>query len=230
MSPIFNADPVFSQRFQREANIVGQLSHPNIVSIYDIGCYKNLNYIAMDYMPGGSVHDKMRDGISTAEVLRVVKEVAKALDVAHDDVSADTERRGEHTARELVLTPDAGPARLVERQHRALVVGYVKIAVIHGQSGDTGHIARPELGAASEVEAGDASLKSDGADLVAIDHRQARDIRDPLELGRAARERNDVLPADHARCERQPDQASSGKAGKHPAAMEHNACMRAHGQ
>lgn len=84
MSPVFNADPVFSERFQREANIVGQLSHPNIVSIYDIGCYKNLNYIAMDYLPGGSVHDKMRNGLSTAEVLTITREVARALDVAHD--------------------------------------------------------------------------------------------------------------------------------------------------
>lgn len=85
MSPIFNADPVFSQRFQREANIVGQLSHPNIVSIYDIGCYKNLNYIAMDFLPGGTVHDRMREGnIGPAETLRILKDVAKALDVAHE--------------------------------------------------------------------------------------------------------------------------------------------------
>lgn len=84
MSPALNADPVFSERFQREANIVGQLSHPNIVSIYDIGRYKNLNYIAMDYLPGGSVHDKMASGISTPEVLRITKEVATALDHAHE--------------------------------------------------------------------------------------------------------------------------------------------------
>lgn len=83
MSPVLNADPVFSERFQREANIVGQLSHPNIVSIYDIGRYKSLNYIAMDYLPGGTVHEKMRDGLEAAEVLTVIKEVAKALDVAH---------------------------------------------------------------------------------------------------------------------------------------------------
>lgn len=83
MSPALNADPVFSQRFQREANIVGQLSHPNIVSIYDIGCYKNLNYIAMDYLPGGTVHDRMKTGLSVQEILRITKEVARALDLAH---------------------------------------------------------------------------------------------------------------------------------------------------
>ncbi len=84
MSPALNADPVFSERFQREANIVGQLSHPNIISIYDIGCYKNLNYIAMDYLSGGSLHDRMRQGLSTQEALRICREVAQALDHAHD--------------------------------------------------------------------------------------------------------------------------------------------------
>ena len=84
MSPALNADPVFSERFQREANIVGQLSHPNIVAIYDIGRYKNLNYIAMDYLPGGSVHDKMANGLSTQEALRIIQEIANSLDHAHE--------------------------------------------------------------------------------------------------------------------------------------------------
>ncbi|MGH1373758.1 MAG: bifunctional serine/threonine-protein kinase/formylglycine-generating enzyme family protein [Cellvibrionaceae bacterium] len=84
MSPALNADPVFSERFQREANIVGQLSHPHIVSIYDIGRFKNLNYIAMDYLAGGSVHDKMSTGLSANEALRITEEIANSLDHAHD--------------------------------------------------------------------------------------------------------------------------------------------------
>lgn len=84
MSPALNGDPVFSERFQREANIVGQLSHPHIVSIYDIGRHKNLNYIAMDYLAGGSIHEKMASGLSTQEVLRITREVASALDHAHE--------------------------------------------------------------------------------------------------------------------------------------------------
>ncbi len=84
MSPALNANPIFSERFQREASIIGQLSHPNIVSIYDIGRYKNLNYIAMDYLPGGTVHDKMVTGLSPAEALRITREIALALDHAHD--------------------------------------------------------------------------------------------------------------------------------------------------
>lgn len=83
MSPALNADPVFGRRFQREANIVGQLSHPNIVSIYDIGCHNNLNYIAMDYLPGGTVYERMQTGMNTAEVLQVLREIALALDHVH---------------------------------------------------------------------------------------------------------------------------------------------------
>lgn len=84
MNPHFNSDPAFSERFQREANIVGQLSHPNIVSIYDIGRHDDFNYIAMDYLPNGSVHDKMQKGISAEEALRITREIASALDHAHE--------------------------------------------------------------------------------------------------------------------------------------------------
>ncbi len=84
MSPSLNGDPTFSERFQREANIVGQLSHPHIVSIYDIGRHENLNYIAMDYLPGGSIHEKMLSGISQELALRILKDIASALDHAHE--------------------------------------------------------------------------------------------------------------------------------------------------
>ena len=84
MNPQLNSDPAFSERFQREATIVGQLSHPNIVAIYDIGRHEDLNYIAMDYLPNGSVHDKMSSGLSGEEVLRITREIASALDHAHE--------------------------------------------------------------------------------------------------------------------------------------------------
>lgn len=84
MNPTLTSDPAFSERFQREATIVGQLSHPNIVAIYDIGREHDLNYIAMDYLPGGSVHDKMINGLTGEEALRVTKEIANALDHAHE--------------------------------------------------------------------------------------------------------------------------------------------------
>lgn len=84
MSPALNGDPAFSERFQREATIVGQLSHPHIVAIYDIGKHDNLNYIAMDYLPGGTVHERMLKGLSLAEAVRTTRDIAAALDYAHE--------------------------------------------------------------------------------------------------------------------------------------------------
>ncbi|MBK8186411.1 MAG: SUMF1/EgtB/PvdO family nonheme iron enzyme [Cellvibrio sp.] len=84
MNPLLNTDPAFSERFQSEATIVGQLSHPNIVSIYDMGQHQGLNYIAMDYLPNGSAHEKMMRGISAEEALLIIKQIAAALDHAHE--------------------------------------------------------------------------------------------------------------------------------------------------
>src|SRR4051794_22931821 len=55
MKPELDYDPEFHNRFQREAEIVGQLSHPNIIPIYDIGRYNGMNYISMEYLPAGSL-------------------------------------------------------------------------------------------------------------------------------------------------------------------------------
>ncbi len=84
MNPLLNTDPAFSERFQSEATIVGQLSHPNIVSVYDIGHHQGLNYIAMDYLPNGSAHEKMINGITGEEALGMLKQIASALDHAHE--------------------------------------------------------------------------------------------------------------------------------------------------
>jgi serine/threonine-protein kinase PpkA len=83
MSPSLASDPSFGSRFYREAKIVGKLSHPNIVSIYDVGSHKHYNYITMDYLPGAALQDRLERGLSTREAVRVIKEVAAALAYAH---------------------------------------------------------------------------------------------------------------------------------------------------
>ncbi len=83
MSPKLSVDPSFGSRFYREAKIVGQLSHPNIVSIYDVGSYKHYNYIAMDYLPGAPLQDRLDEGVTNEEATQIIKEMASALDYAH---------------------------------------------------------------------------------------------------------------------------------------------------
>ncbi|WP_339669966.1 bifunctional serine/threonine-protein kinase/formylglycine-generating enzyme family protein [Dasania marina] len=84
MSPSLNNDPSFGSRFYREAKIVGKLSHPNIISIYDVGSYKHYNYIAMDYLPGLPLQDTLKSkGVSPQQAVTIVREMAAALHYAH---------------------------------------------------------------------------------------------------------------------------------------------------
>ncbi|MFI2810100.1 bifunctional serine/threonine-protein kinase/formylglycine-generating enzyme family protein [Microbulbifer zhoushanensis] len=129
MSPVLNADPIFSERFQREANIVGQLSHPNIVGIHDIGRFRSLNYIAMDFMPGGSVSDRFSNGvIDPMDALNITRQIALALDHAHGKGYVHRDLKPENILfREdgsAVLT-DFGVARAVARTTRMTSSGMV---------------------------------------------------------------------------------------------------------
>lgn len=128
MNPQFNNDPTFSERFQREANIVGQLSHPNIVSIYDIGRHEDLNYIAMDYLPNGTVHDKMANGISGEEALRITKAMASALDHSHEKGYIHRDIKPENIlfrADNSAVLSDYGVARGMAVSSRTTQVGTV---------------------------------------------------------------------------------------------------------
>ena len=49
-------------RFLREAQSAGRLSHPNIVTIYDVGEANGFAYIAMEYLPGATLRDLMNTG------------------------------------------------------------------------------------------------------------------------------------------------------------------------
>ncbi|MBR9912659.1 MAG: SUMF1/EgtB/PvdO family nonheme iron enzyme [Gammaproteobacteria bacterium] len=128
MSPALNADPTFSERFQREANIVGQLSHPNIVPIYDIGCHGDLNYIAMDYLAGGSVLDKMATGISQASALDITAQIALALDHAHEKGYVHRDIKPENIlfrADGSAVLTDFGVARTLSDASRVTSIGTV---------------------------------------------------------------------------------------------------------
>ena len=75
------------QRFEREARAAAGLSsHPNVVTIYDVGEHDDRVFMVMELMRGGSVADRLRSGkeISRATVLDWLHEAAAALDTAHE--------------------------------------------------------------------------------------------------------------------------------------------------
>jgi len=83
MAEALLSDPEFSERFLREAKIIAQLSHPNIVSIYDVGNYKGCHYLSMEYHSGGDLKRKIQSGITLDTAILIVKQIAGALNFAH---------------------------------------------------------------------------------------------------------------------------------------------------
>ncbi len=73
------------ERFFREAESAGLLTHPNIVTIYDCGEEHDLAYIAMEYLEGGDLDEftKPDNLFPMRQTLTVVADVAQALDYAH---------------------------------------------------------------------------------------------------------------------------------------------------
>jgi serine/threonine-protein kinase len=71
--------------FLREAEIAGQLSHPSIVTIFDVGEDCDLTYVAMEYLEGDSLEKftNKENLLPFGKVLNIVAEVAGALDFAH---------------------------------------------------------------------------------------------------------------------------------------------------
>jgi serine/threonine protein kinase len=77
----------FQQRFMREAQAAGILSHPAIVTVHDIGQdpEKGVSFIAMEYVEGPTLKEIIQrpDPISHAELANLLAQVADALDYAH---------------------------------------------------------------------------------------------------------------------------------------------------
>ena len=72
-------------RFEREARAVAALSHPNICSLYDYGEADGRPYMVLEYLPNGSLEERLRDGQSQtdAETLRIATGIAAGLAHAH---------------------------------------------------------------------------------------------------------------------------------------------------
>ena len=78
-------EPDVRERFKREGRAAARLSaHPNIVTVFDVGEHEERPYIVMQYLSGGSVHDRLRaGGVEPAQALEWLEEAARGLDAAH---------------------------------------------------------------------------------------------------------------------------------------------------
>ncbi len=145
MSPTLIGDSEFGERFLREARIAANLHHPHIVQVHDVGRAGDFHYIAMEYLAGGPAlrRDEAPRGLPFA--LRVVREIALALDFAH--------RRG-------VIHRDIKPDNIMLREDGAAVLTDFGIAraadskrmTLTGTILGTPHYMAPEQASGSAVD------------------------------------------------------------------------------
>ncbi|WP_427050314.1 Stk1 family PASTA domain-containing Ser/Thr kinase [Paenibacillus sp. TC-CSREp1] len=81
----FVHDEEFIRRFRREAQSAASLSHPNVVSIYDVGQEDDVHYIVMEYVEGKNLNEiiKERAPLQVDEAVHIASQIADALDHAH---------------------------------------------------------------------------------------------------------------------------------------------------
>ena len=84
LPPQFMHDPSFFERFKREVDVIAHLEHPHILPIYDYGEVDGLPFIAIRYLAGGSLADRLQAGPPALAVLeKPLAQIADALDHAH---------------------------------------------------------------------------------------------------------------------------------------------------
>ncbi|MFJ4867721.1 Stk1 family PASTA domain-containing Ser/Thr kinase [Streptomyces sp. NPDC088757] len=85
MHPQLAADAVFVERFIREAKSVARLAHPNVVGVFDQGAEGAYVYLAMEYVPGCTLRDVLRErgALAPRAALDILEPVLAALGAAH---------------------------------------------------------------------------------------------------------------------------------------------------
>lgn len=80
----FAADPEMKQRFEREAQTIAGLNHPNICILHDVGEQDGTHFLVMEYVEGETLADRISRGpMPLGEVLHIAGEIVDALEKAH---------------------------------------------------------------------------------------------------------------------------------------------------
>ncbi|HEY6529070.1 MAG TPA: protein kinase [Cellvibrionaceae bacterium] len=110
-------DPAFGKRFFREARIVSQLVHPNIVTVFDVGVHEGAYYLSMEYIEGQDLK-QARKHLNLKQKIQAVQDIARALEFAaqkgyvHRDIKPENIMIAKADQRAVLM--DFGIARAAE--------------------------------------------------------------------------------------------------------------------
>lgn len=124
----FTDDANFVSRFRQEARAAARLSHPNIVSIFDVGCEADTHYIVMEYVCGETLKELIhREGrLPFSQTLEIALQIAAALKHAHENkiIHCDIKPHNILINRDgIAKVTDFGIARAVSSQTATQVAG-----------------------------------------------------------------------------------------------------------
>ena len=120
----------FKARFEREAQLIASLQHPNIVAVYDFGDIGHITYLVMQYVGGGTLRDQLRGGhaLDPRQAILYCQEMAKALHhahlrgIVHRDVKPQNMLVSATDHNQLLLS-DFGIAKLYDNRNEVTMLG-----------------------------------------------------------------------------------------------------------
>ncbi len=84
LNPEIADDESLRERFVRESRLAAGINHPNIIPIYDTGVWEDSLYIAMRFVPGGDLKQRVSQGpLAPERTIAILAQVASGLDAAH---------------------------------------------------------------------------------------------------------------------------------------------------
>jgi len=143
-------DPQLFQRFVQEIALISSAQHNNVVKIYDHGVTEKYAFLAMEYLPSGTLTDVIAKGLTPRQALSILAQLAGGLSVMH--------ARG-------IIHRDLKPANIMVRDDGTMAIADFGIAkkldaaagqTRHGEIFGTPYYIAPEL-----VESKPASERSD---------------------------------------------------------------------
>jgi len=138
-------DESFTSLFLREANC-GVLNHPNIITIYDAGETDSHLYIAMEYLQGGDLKQKIKSGISQEETISIITKLSEALAYAHSKGFIHRDIKPGN----IIFNEDKQP--ILADFGIARAISFSEQTIVDGMLLGTPHYSSPEQASSNKVD------------------------------------------------------------------------------
>lgn len=127
LNPRLSADPTFTKRFVKEARTISKLGHPNIVTIFDAGHHEDWFYIAMEYLEGATLRERIKTSVTPEQAIDILRQIAQALSCAHQNQCIHRDIKPANIMfrnAETAVLSDFGIAKNLEDKTQLTAVGW----------------------------------------------------------------------------------------------------------